>query len=101
MSSIRDYAECLSARPHTVNLDMREECLVLVEQVANWFGRVVGGGRDLHMHICSTQAAAPPSDNHTYNWGPGKVLCKEHILLLLSIRHLVRRWVVVAVGAML
>jgi len=55
----------------------------------------------MHTHICSTQAAAPRRDNHTYNWGPGKVLCKEHILLLLSTCHLVRRWVVVAVGAML
>jgi hypothetical protein len=63
------------------------------------FGRVVG--RDMHMHICSTQAAALAKDIDTYNWGPSEVLSKEHILLLLCTRHLVRGWVVVAVGAML
>ena len=47
------------------------------------------------------QAGTRTCNNYTYNWGPSKVLCKEHILLLLCARHLVCCWVVVAVGAML
>ena len=62
-------------------------------------GRVLGG--DMDMQMCSTQAAALTKNNDTYNWGPSKVLSKEHILLLLCARHLVRGWIVVAVGAML
>jgi hypothetical protein len=71
---------------------------------------VASNPRQMHLHnlgvwrahASPTFCIAPPSlGNYTYNRRPSKVLGKEHVLLLLCARHIVCRWGVVAVVAML